>query len=135
MTNRILWVEDEALKLEGLVRPLKKEGCEIDYAFSEYEAETKIKSGINYDIIIVDLIIPSGVDGDLGDRKLIGVDLITKIKVDLRIPTPILVVSIVNDTDVIRGLDKFIEFYLPKRALRPSKLKEEVDRIIKHNLE
>ncbi len=130
MSKRILWVEDEALKLEGLVKPLTDEGHLIDIAFSRVEAENKMRSEPKYDLVIVDLIIPSGIEGDRGGDKLIGVELIKKIKSELNPKTPIVVVSIVNDTAVINGLKKgFIEAYLPKGALRPSKLKEVVDQI------
>lgn len=130
MTKRILWIEDEALKLEGLVKPLKDQGYLVDYAFSEAEAEKKIISESSYDLLIVDLILPSGIQGDPGKRKLIGVELIRKIKTDLKPQIPIIVVSVVNDTEVINGLKKFVNIYLPKRALLPSKLKEEVNRIL-----
>ncbi len=130
MSKRILWVEDEALKLEGLVKPLTDEGYLIDIAFSRVEAENKMRSESKYDLVIVDLIIPSGIEGDRGGDKLIGVELIKKIKSELNPKIPIVVVSIVNDTAVINGLKNgFIEAYLPKGALRPSKLKEVVDQI------
>jgi CheY-like chemotaxis protein len=130
MSKRLLWVEDEALKLEGLVKPLKDQGYFVDYAFSELDAEMKIQSGPKYDLLIIDLIIPAGKEGDRGDRKLIGVDLIKRLRIDLNVQIPIVVVSVVNDTAVINSLKNFISLYLAKRALRPSKLKEEVDRIL-----
>ena len=125
-TKKILWVEDEADLLMGLVRPLEKDGHEIIVAKDEKEALKTIKK-LDFDLIILDIIIPAGIKGDRGDVHFIGMRLLEKLLVDLNIKIPIIVLSVVCDPEMIAKMYKMgVEKVLPKGAYLPSKLKETV---------
>lgn len=124
--KRILWIEDDADLLMGLIRPLKKDGHEIIVAKDEKEALETIRK-TDFDLIILDIIIPTGVKGDKGGVHFIGVRLLEKLLVDLNIKTPIIVLSVVRDPDMIEEMYAMgAKKVLPKAAYLPSKLKEEV---------
>ena len=129
-TKKILWIEDDADLLMGLVRPLKKDGHEIIVAKDEQEAlETIEKSA--FDLILLDLIIPTGVKGDAGDVPFVGLRLLKKLSIDMKIKTPIIVLSVVRDPMIIQDVNDFgAKEVLPKGAYLPSKLKEKVYEVL-----
>ena len=77
---RILWIEDEAQKINGLVRPLIKDNHIIEIANDKKDALFKLNK-FKYDLILLDIIIPEGVDG-LPERidPYEGFNLLIKIK-------------------------------------------------------
>ena len=127
--RRILWIEDDADMLMGLVRPLEKDGHEIIVAMDEIEALEKIKEN-KFDLILFDIIIPTGVKGNSRDIPFVGMELLKKLK-DMNIKTPIIVLSVVRDQKMINEmLDMGVKKALPKGAYLPSKLKEEIYEVL-----
>lgn len=125
----ILWLEDDADKLMGLVRPLEKDGHKIIVTYNEVEALEKIEK-YNFDLILLDIIIPTGVKDDKGDIPFVGMELLKIIK-EKQINTPILVLTVVRHKDMIDemynlGATKVLE----KGACLPTKLKEEIYEIL-----
>ena len=124
--KRILWVEDEADLLMGLVRPLEKDGHEIIVAKDEKAALEMIEE-LDFDLILLDIIIPTGVEGDMGDISFVGMRLLKTLSIDMEIKTPIIVLSVVRDPDMIGEMNGLgVKEVLPKGAYLPSKLKEKV---------
>lgn len=122
---KILWIEDDAIKLRGLIKPLEKDGHTILIAEDLTEA-LKLIENFDFNLIIVDLIIPMGVRNDMGNDNFVGLKLI-KILKETKISTPIMVLSVVNDSmihDEIRkmGVNKIFQ----KGSLLPSLLKKEI---------
>lgn len=124
--KKILWVEDDADVLMGLVRPLEKDGHEITVAKDEKEALERIEK-FDFDLILLDMIIPTGVKGDVGDVPFIGMRLLKTLSIDMKIKTPIIVLSVVRDPDIIEEMNGLgVKEVLQKGAYLPSKLKEKV---------
>ena len=114
----------------GLVRPLEKDGHEITVAKDEKEALELIEGSV-FDLILLDIIIPTGEEGDVGDVEYVGIELLKKLSIDMKIETPILVLSVVRDPDKIEEINGLgVEEVLPKGAYLPSKLKEKVYRVL-----
>jgi CheY-like chemotaxis protein len=124
--KKILWIEDDADMLMGLVRPLENDGHEITVAKDEKEALERIEK-FDFDLILLDMIIPTGVKGDVGDVPFVGMRLLKKLSIDMKLKTPIIVLSVVRDSEIISEMYGLgVEKVLPKGAYLPSKLKEEV---------
>ena len=123
--RRILWIEDDADMLMGLVRPLERDGHEIIVATDEIEALEKIKEN-KFDLILFDIIIPTGVKEDPGDVPFVGMELLKKLK-DMNITTPIIVLSVMRNKKMINKMYEMgVKKVLPKGAYLPSKLKKEI---------
>ena len=123
--RRILWIEDDADMLMGLVRPLEKDGHKIIVATDEVEALEKIKQN-DFDLILFDIIIPRGVKENSGNVAFVGMDLLRKLK-GMNIKIPIIVLSVVRDQKMINEMYIMgVKKVLPKGAYFPSKLKEEI---------
>lgn len=127
-TKNILWIEDDAAMLDGLVRPLRKDGYQITVAFTEKEA-LKALDEKEFDLILFDIIIPSGSDENY--EEFVGVRLADEIIINRNLRTPIIGISVVNRPDILDHLYKLgFKKILPKGYVLPSVLKEEVDKIL-----
>jgi len=130
-TKKILWIEDDAYLLMGLVSPLKKDGHEIIVALNESEALEKIEKS-DFDLILCDIILPTGVKGDMGDVSFVGMRLLKKLLIELEIKTPIIVLSVVHDPPMIDNMYEMgAKIVMEKGAILPSKLKDEIYEIWK----
>ena len=131
--KRILWIEDDANTLMGLVRPLKKDGHEIVVATDEAKALKKIENN-SFDLILFDIIIPTGVRGTSGNVPSVGMRLLEELLENRKIPTPIIVLSVVRNQNMINEMYKMgVKKVLPKGAYLPSKLKDEIYDILELN--
>lgn len=127
----ILWIEDESKKIAGLIRPLKKRGHRVDVAENKKEAIDLI-SNFTYDIILLDIIIPSGENKQPEDiDPYEGVNVLDAIKASQNADTPIIVLSVVNDSNILRKLEKKgITIRLSKGSLLPSELMGHVSSLL-----
>ncbi len=126
----ILWVEDEADKIYALVKPLEKDGHNITVTKDREDAFRKIKSD-KIDLIIFDIIIPSGITPIRKELEPYeGIILLKNLK-ENNINIPIIILTVVNDEDVLNEARNFgAKKILIKGPLLPSELKKEVDEIL-----
>jgi DNA-binding response OmpR family regulator len=102
--SKILIIEDEPAISGFLKRGLEEVGCEVAQAF-DGETGLKLASESNCDMIILDLILP-GIN---------GLQLCEKIRRELNLSTPILMLTALDETeDIVKGLDTGADDYLPK---------------------
>lgn len=135
MNKHILWVEDDYFAIKGLVRPLEREGFEIDVARSATEAFQKAQNWQAYDLILVDLILPLSNDPgpvpeevrSWDNEQYVGLGIVKWLKQELKVTCPVLILSVVR-----QPISKFhleglgLAGHLPKRGLLPHRVKEEV---------
>ena len=112
---KILLVEDEP-SISGFVKKgLEENGCEVIQAF-DGEMGQRLATLHVYDVIILDLILPG----------MNGLELCKKIRTEMRLDTPILMLTALNETDdVVHGLEAGADDYLGK----PFKFKELLARV------
>jgi CheY-like chemotaxis protein len=127
-TKKILWIEDDAFLLGGLVRPLEKDGYQIVVARNEKEA-LKALENEEFDLILFDIIIPSGSDEDY--VEYVGLRLADEIVTKRNIRTPIIAISVVSRPDILDNFYKLgFKKIFSKGHVLPSELKEEVNKIL-----
>jgi len=133
INKKILWIEDDAHRLMAMFRPLEAEGYTVVCASDEISAIEHLKN-TEFGLIVLDIILPTGKDGedDVDDDfdPFVGSKLAEKIVGDMKLRTPILGLSVVNDEKVIEELRKHHITVLPKGRLLPSALKNEVKKIL-----
>jgi len=120
---KILWVEDDAKILMGLVRPLEKDGHKIIIAEDEKESLELIEQS-DFDLILFDIIIPTGIKGDKGNFTLVGMRLLETLLIKMAIKTPIIVLSVVRDDEKMYKMG--VKKVLSKGTFLPSELKKEI---------
>jgi len=132
--KRILWIEDDAGNLRGLIRPIEKDGHRITIALNEEQALEALDSG-SFDLIILDLIIPSAspIDWSLNELQpaLVGVRLAEEIVKKRAINVPIIVISVVDNSKIKKCLlEMGIKKFLLKGHVLPSELYKEIKEIL-----
>lgn len=130
---KILWVEDDATMIMGLVRPFVKEGFQIDTSLDIEKGKQKLLNH-KYDLIILDIILPSGKElqswQDIKNiEKFYGLEFLKDLPADC---PPILVFTVVNDEKTIEHIRNFpqVKDVLSKGITKPSQLKEKVMNIL-----
>ena len=144
MKNRILWIDDDYYAIKGLLWPLEKNGMQIDVALCAIEAFHKAVNWQNYDLIILDLIIPLASDDESlpglvknwALEKHIGVGLAKWVSADLKIKIPILLLSVISEPLTIFNLSNYgLSFHLPKIGLLPTALTKEIMQLLDKKIE
>ena len=99
---RLLFVEDDASLMKGLVFALEKQGYEVVCARSLREAEEKWQLG-RYDLVLLDVSLPDGT----------GYALCAKIRETSKVPI-IFLTAADDETDITMGLDMGGDDYITK---------------------
>ncbi|MPM65258.1 Transcriptional regulatory protein SrrA [bioreactor metagenome] len=99
---RILVCEDDNMIIKAIQHKLTAEGYDVDVAMNGDDAMSKLREE-QYDIILTDILMP----------LLGGLDLIVKVRDELKITTPIIVLSRLGNEETIleafqRGADDYI---------------------------
>lgn len=135
--KKILWIEDDYYFIKGLADPLTEIGFEIIPARSFIEAKERLDISDNYDLIILDLIIPysenekfDGMDKN-SDINIVharqGLNMFNYLIGDLKFAKPILVFSIVKTKKV---LDLLLKAPNVKIVYKVGKLPEDFKELV-----
>ena len=139
MNNRILWIDDDYYTIKGLYRPLERKGFIVDVAKNALDGYRKGPGWENYDLIVVDLIIPLSDDemplpeevASWGHEKYIGLGLVNWLITKIAVKCPILLLSVVSDPILNLQFMKYERlYYLPKSGLVPSLVLEKVEKLL-----
>jgi len=137
--SKILWIEDDYYHVRGLFRPLEKEGFTIVNASSANDAYNKIQTWEEYDVVVVDIILPlrdQRVNNILPEvenwkqEEYAGIGLLKYIYRELHIKIPVIVLSVVADelTDLLKEIG--VDEVLLKRGVLPLQLRESIIKVL-----
>lgn len=134
---RILWIEDDIDFISDIITPLIDEGFKVEKALNYTSAIKKLVSHQPYDLILLDLILPSGIENytSINEIKRIE-DVVFGLKIleflnENNKTVPVIVFSVVSGPTLIEVRKyPFVKNILRKGSIKPSDLKEEVLRII-----
>ena len=139
MNKRILWIEDDYYAIKGLVRPLEKAGFVVEAATSALDGFNRAQHWEQYDLIVVDLILPiSNETKPVPDKvsawqkeEHVGVGILKWLLGELKVKCPVMLLSVVRNPAQTYKLDSLgLAAYLPKRGLLPTQVKAEVFRLL-----
>lgn len=113
---KILLVDDDRFLLDMYSLKFKKSGVEIDPVSSSTGALEKLRAGNIYDVIILDIIMPT----------MDGIDLLKTIRAEKLSPESV-VIMLTNQSDDIEKARAFvIDGYIIKATTIPSEVVEQV---------
>ncbi|MDQ5969346.1 MAG: two-component system, OmpR family, response regulator [Patescibacteria group bacterium] len=113
---KILLVDDDRFLLDMYSLKFKKSGVEIDPVSSSTGALDKLRAGNAYDVIILDIIMPT----------MDGIDLLKTIRAEKLSPDSV-VIMLTNQSDDIEKAKAFvIDGYIIKATTIPSEVVEQV---------
>jgi CheY-like chemotaxis protein len=113
---KILLVDDDRFLLDMYSVKFKKSGLEIDAVASAVNALEKLRAGGAYDILILDIIMPT----------MDGLELLKKIREEKLVPDAT-VIMLTNQADDLEKAKKAgIDGYIIKATTIPSEVVEQV---------
>ena len=113
--SRILLLEDDAGIVDGLSYALNMAGYELTVARSLAEARQALKSGLLFDLLLLDVTLPDG----------LGFDLCAQVRGAGSVVPIIFLTASDDELSVVRGLDTGGDDYISK----PFRLQELLSRI------
>jgi CheY-like chemotaxis protein len=141
MTKKILWIDDDFYAIQGLLRPIQKEGYKVDVALSALDGYRKAQHWKDYDLIVVDLILPISQEETAPDivkswdsqekYRFVGLGLINWLLKELQAKCPVMILSVVANPISTYGLEHLgLAGCIRKSGLLPLELKEELIKAI-----
>lgn len=103
--KKIFWIEDEYDIIKYVVSPLKRNGYKFDIASTYNEFEYYKGKIADYDLIIIDLILPEENSSPPSDK--IGFQILDKLSEDINGDIPIIVFTVINNHITNSRLDKY----------------------------
>jgi CheY-like chemotaxis protein len=134
MHSKILWVDEDYYALKGIIRPLSSLEYEIMVAESFEEAKAILDKEGDFSLILLDLILPYALTYSKGEKinddnlkpwKL-GEELFYYIRAEKHYTGPILLLTIVNQSNIAELMKVEQTYYIHKRGLLPQDLKNKV---------
>jgi DNA-binding response OmpR family regulator len=135
MKPKVLWIEDDYYNYQSLFWPLEQKGVIIDHALSASEGYKKAKNWKDYDLIVVDIILPLTKDSNPIDEEVhkwekedyLGIGLVKWLRNGIKVKSPIVILSVIDDPVENYNLQNLhIDDNLSKRGLLPSTLTERI---------
>jgi DNA-binding response OmpR family regulator len=116
---KILVCEDDVIMVSAIKHKLINEGYDIDVAIDGIEASDKISTNV-YDLVITDLLMPF-----CG-----GLELVNKIRSELKLTVPVIILSRVgNEETIIEAFKLGADDYVTK-PFSPNELSIRVKRLL-----
>lgn len=123
---RVLWIEDDYDIISDLPFRLEEAGYEFTILESKKDFVDNIRTLDDYEMVIVDLIIPQRDDEELSDFP--GVDVIRILREHNK-HIPVVVLSVVQDPKIRDSLE--VDLILHKGALTPVDFKDQIEACLK----
>ncbi|MFA5889244.1 MAG: response regulator [Candidatus Paceibacterota bacterium] len=119
---KILLVDDDRFLLDMYSLKFKKSGIEIDTVASSQAALEKLRIGSVYDVLILDIIMPT----------MDGLELLKKIKDEKLVPNAA-IIMLTNQADDFKNAKTLgIDGYIIKATTIPSEVVEQVIMVYKN---
>jgi len=132
MIIRILWIEDDADIIYGVMEPLIRKGHIIDTVKSMKEYLEKTDELLKgYDLIVLDILLPEGF-GEKPKVRYTGLYILKHIRKERKMDLPVIILSVVRDKRLLDELKNLnVEKILDKPIL-PSKLADEIEGVFRN---
>jgi two-component system, response regulator YesN len=129
LTKKIVWVEDDIAIIKPLVRPLENAGYEIVYLLTVAEALEKLEQIRQADLLLFDMIYPSGTGEDI-EKRYPGLAVLEMLRNEYHIDTPVIVLTVVTNPEVRNRLTALNVVDIINKPVRPSVLKSRVEQAL-----
>ncbi|MES2213557.1 MAG: response regulator [Patescibacteria group bacterium] len=118
---KILLIDDDRFLLDMYSIKFSKHGLKIDTASSSISALAKLRAGETYDIIVLDIIMPS----------MDGLELLEVIRKEKLVPTAVVIMLTNQADDLEKAKSLGIDGYIIKAMNIPSEVVRQVIQIYK----
>lgn len=106
MAKQIIWIDDDYYALGVLVEPLKEMGFQIRGIRTLGDAIDEIETIRRADLILLDVILPSGDIEPERKTHYLGLELLKRFEHE-KIEIPILILSVVQKPEILHEAEQF----------------------------
>jgi DNA-binding response OmpR family regulator len=121
MKKRILFLDDNQYEMQGYIDKLRTEGFDVVSFAQPDEALRFLREKDAVDLLIVDLIMRFSPEESVNETHLAGVRFCQTVRRSLKINSPIIILTVVTDNDILDQARQYADFVLHKPTL-PSEL-------------
>jgi DNA-binding NtrC family response regulator len=107
----ILWLEDDEYFMRKIMRPLEDQGYEIKMYTTAADFLKDLNLISKSNLVVIDLLVPSG--PGLPNERYAGLGVLKAIS-NLPTTVPLLVLSVVAESDTLRDVRKYTPHILTK---------------------
>lgn len=122
---KVLIIDDDEFLVDMYSIKFREQGFDVEIAFSGNEAIEKIKSGLNPDMILVDLVMPN-MDGFEFLREIKNKGIAKNSKL-------IILTNLGQEDDIKKGLALGADDYVIKAHFTPSEVIKKVTAVLEHD--
>jgi CheY-like chemotaxis protein len=126
---KIAWIEDDIGIIEDVIQPLINDGYKFTYLRSIGDALDNIDLLKTVDLILLDLIFPTG-DETIDFNQYPGVSLLERLKNEFKIQTPVIAFTVVTNGQAHKQLRELGVVEIINKPVRPSELRETVNQVL-----
>lgn len=130
----IVWIEDDAAIIGGVVEPLLDEGYEVSILANIGQAKAGIDLLKGADAIILDVFLPMGGHAPYADRRT-GIHLLRELRDTHGVSAPVVLLSVVDPLDQREELRRLGVISFLRKPVLPSRLKAAIDTVIDSRLD
>ena len=127
MTKLIAWIDEDRDKLGPIVWPLQEQGYTVKNYRDVKDALTAFDEILQADLILLDLILPSGEFGKSAGRYA-GINILRKIRD--KTDTPVIILSVVTKEDILEQARQLGVSDIIRKPILPYTLKDKVEAIL-----
>lgn len=134
MGKTIVWIDDDTDIIDAVVRPLELAGHRIVRVNTVAEALTPdvLERIRQADLLLLDMILtPGAIEREFS--RYPGKDILQELREVHGITTPVIVLTVVRNPEVLRQLEQLGVAEIVHKPVRPSVLKERVEEVLGQN--
>lgn len=125
----IAWVEDDSPVIAPVVRPLERQGYQVERFLTIKEVLDNLDRLRECDLVLLDIFVPTGsVEGNYG--RYTGLKLLQQLRDLHGIKKPVIVLSVLTDPKILKELRRQNVADILRKPVLPSQLKETVERVL-----
>jgi CheY-like chemotaxis protein len=129
LPKSIVWVEDDSPVIAPVVRPLERQGYQIERFLTIKQVLDNLDRLRECDLILLDIFVPTGaLEENYG--RYTGLKLLQQLRQAHGIKKPVIVLSVLTDQKILKELRKQNVAAILRKPVLPSQLKETVERVL-----
>lgn len=127
--KKIAWIEDDIGIIQDVIQPLINDGYKFTYLRSVQEALNGMELLKSADLILLDLIFPTG-DETIEFSQYPGISLLRKLRNEFKIQTPVIAFTVVTNGEAHKQLTDLGVVEIINKPVRPSELRDIVNQTL-----
>ena len=128
-TGIIAWIDEDVDRIGMLVQPLEDAGFRVLKYRTVHEALASLEQIQEADLVLLDLILPTGREGERQIRYA-GKTVLRQLRELHKTKPPVVVLSVVANEAILEKIDRLGVSVILRKPILPYSLKETVEQVL-----